>query len=65
MTNAMKVTIDRISGARKDRSPCSIDAMFQQERLDDRAGREYLPMDVYVDPRTIRQHFQGSSFLSP
>lgn len=23
------------------------------------ARREYLPMDVYIDPRTLRAHIQG------
>ena len=29
--------------------------------LDRQKGRQYLPMDVYVDPRTIKEHFQASS----
>jgi hypothetical protein len=29
--------------------------------LDSEAIREYLPMNIAVDPRTMRIHFQGSS----
>ena len=31
------------------------------ENADHRVGHEYLPMDIFVDPRMIRQHFQIDS----
>ena len=29
--------------------------------LDRRLGHDYLPMDVFVDPSTVQEHFQVSS----
>jgi len=31
------------------------------EKFDSHAGRQYLPMDVYLDPGTINEHFHVSS----
>ena len=31
------------------------------ETLDRRLGHDCLPMDVFVDPRTVKEHFQVSS----
>lgn len=28
------------------------------EKFDRQTGRQYLPMDVYVDPKTVNEHFQ-------
>jgi hypothetical protein len=33
------------------------------EELDRRAGRDYLPMDVYVEPRERRVHFAAWAVL--
>ena len=31
------------------------------EKLDRQSGHQYIPMDVYVDPQTIKERFQASS----
>jgi len=31
------------------------------EKLDNQSAHQYIPMDVYVDPQTIKEHFQASS----
>jgi len=31
------------------------------EKLDRQSGHQYIPMDVYVDPKTIKEHFHASS----
>jgi hypothetical protein len=31
------------------------------EKLDRQSGLQYIPMDVYVDPQTIKERFQASS----
>jgi len=31
------------------------------EKLDNQSAHQYIPMDVYVDPQTINEHFQASS----
>jgi hypothetical protein len=45
----------------KDRCVYSLEGEAELEQLDRQAGQEYLPMDVYVDTRTVKQHFQDSS----
>lgn len=49
-------------------SPASTDAdLFylaggdESEKIDRSADRDYLPMDVFVDPGTMKKHFQESS----
>jgi len=31
------------------------------EKSDRQSGHMYIPMDVYVDPKTIKEHFHASS----
>ena len=31
------------------------------EKLDREADHDYVPMDLYIDPRTMQEHFQESS----
>jgi hypothetical protein len=31
------------------------------EKLDNQSAHQYIPMDVYVDPQTINEHFHASS----
>ena len=31
------------------------------EKSDNQSAHQYIPMDVYVDPQTINEHFQASS----
>jgi hypothetical protein len=31
------------------------------EDFDRRVGHEYVPMDVFIDPGTMKQHFQMAS----
>jgi hypothetical protein len=40
---------------------CSLEDGRELEKFDRQAGHTYLPMDVYVDPTTIAEHFQASS----
>ena len=44
-----------------DWSPYSLEREAEMERLDREAGHDYLPMDAFVDPRTVKEHFQDSS----
>jgi len=39
----------------------SFNGESEPEKLDRQSGHQYLPMDVYVDPGTIKEHFQASS----
>jgi len=49
------------SGDRTNRSLYSPQAEAELETLDRRLGREYLPMDVYVDPEAVNERFDISS----
>ena len=48
-------------GDRKDGSLYSLRVEAALEELDRAAGREYVPMDLFIDTRTLQEHFQASS----
>ena len=61
MTDA---TENPISDKRKDEvevTLCSLKVQAELEKLDRQAGHDYVPMDVFVNPRVIKQHFDASS----
>jgi hypothetical protein len=60
MTNTTQ-PITCTSRDQKDWSLYSLEGEAELERLDRQAGHDYLPMDVYVDTRTVKEHFQDSS----
>jgi hypothetical protein len=61
MTYSTHINIDCTSGDQTDWSLYSLAGEAESERLDREAGHDYLPMDVYVDPRVMEEHFQASS----
>ena len=40
---------------------CPLKGESELEYLDRRAGHEYIPMDVYIDPNTMEEHFHAAS----
>jgi hypothetical protein len=58
MTYDMQNPIDCISRDQDDWSRHSLEIESALEKLDRQAGHEYVPMDVFVDPRTRKEHFQ-------
>ena len=60
MTNTDSNVVNCTSGGRTDWSLCSRKGAAKLEKLDSDAGREYVPMDVYVDAETMHEHFQAS-----
>ncbi len=61
MTNTMQNPIACTSRDHTDGTLYSLKDEAEVEKLDRQAGHEYLPMDVFVDPRTMKEHFQDSS----
>ena len=61
MTNATQDPIDCTTWDQNDWSRHSSEVEAELEELDRRADHGYLPMDVFVDRRTIDEHFQSSS----
>lgn len=61
MTNIKQSLSNRTSGDQTDRTLHSLKAETELEKLDYQTGHQYVPMDVYVDPKTIKEHFQVSS----
>ena len=43
------------------RRSCPLKSVSELEHLDRTAGHEYVPMDVYIDPNTIEEHFHSAS----
>lgn len=48
---------------RTDWSLYSRTGEIELEKLDLQEGHEYVPMDVYIDPGTIKEHFQAAPIL--
>lgn len=61
MTNAKKNPIDCTSRDRNDWSLNSFEVEAELGKLDRQAGHDYVPMDVFVDSRTLKEHFQKTS----
>lgn len=61
MTNSMRNAIASNSRDLIDRHLYSLGGVAELEMMDRKAGHEYVPMDVFVDPRTMKEHFQDSS----
>jgi len=53
-----------LSGGLTDGALCSLKSEAELETLDRRAGHEYVPMDIFIDSRTMKEHFGGSSIRS-
>lgn len=54
-------SIDCIKRDQRDRSLVSLKVEAELMRIDEDAGHEYIPMDVFVDSGTMKDHFQLSS----
>ena len=52
---------DPLGNAQTCRGSCPLKSESELEYLDRRAGHEYIPMDVYIDPNTMEEHFHASS----
>jgi hypothetical protein len=61
MTNIKQSLAICTSGDQADWTLYSPKVEVELEKLDCQTGHQYLPMDVYVDPKTIKEHFQASS----
>jgi hypothetical protein len=64
MTNTKQNPIICTSGGHTDWTLHSLKSEAELEKLDRQAGHEYVPMDVFIDPRTMKEHFQDSSIRS-
>lgn len=61
MTNTMQKPDTCSSEDQKDLSLDSLEVAAELERIDRQAGQEYLPMDVFINTRTMKEHFRYSS----
>ncbi len=61
MTDAVQNPIDCTRRDQNDWYLYSLEVEAKLETVDREAGHEYVPMDVFVDPWTIKEHFQESS----
>ena len=58
MTHIMQNSITGVSSAHTDWTSYSLNG---EEKLNPEIDHDYVPMNVYIDPLTMRKHFQGSS----
>lgn len=63
MTSTDQTAVVFTSGGRMERSLYSRKGEAELEKLDLQAGCDYVPMDVYIDPGTIKKHFQAAPIL--
>jgi hypothetical protein len=61
MTSIKKMPIPGTHGSLTNWRLHSTEVEVELEKLDRRAGHQYVPMDVYLDPGTIDEHFHVSS----
>jgi len=61
MTGTAHELIDCTKRGHTDGSLYSLEGEADLERSDRDAGRDYLPMDVFVDLRTVKEHFQDEA----
>lgn len=61
MTNTPQNPITCPSRGHKDLVLHTLEVEAKLEDLDRQEGHEYVPMDVFLDRRTIKEHFQSSS----
>ena len=52
---------DPPDNARTCQGSCPLKSESELEYQDRRAGHEYIPMDVYIDPNTMEEHFHAAS----
>jgi len=64
MTNMRQKPITCTSRGHKDWSLRSLEVEAEQNNPDRQADDEYLPMDVFLDLKTIKEHFQYSSIYN-
>ena len=50
-----------VSSVHADTALHHLEVEAELESADHRVGHEYLPMDIFVDARTVKQHFQIDS----
>ena len=55
-----KIMRKRTSTAHLNWALYSLETEAEVEKLDREIGHDYVPMDVFIDPRTIKEHFQES-----
>ena len=60
MTNIRRKHVNCTSRAQIDWTLYSLEMEAEVEKLDRESGHDYVPMDVFIDPRTMKEHFQES-----
>jgi hypothetical protein len=55
------IHVNSCGRAQVDRNLYSLEMETVLENLDREFGHDYVPMDVFIDSRTMKEHFQDSS----
>lgn len=64
MTHTTQTHITCTSSVHKTRTLGSLAVEAKLAKSDHQAGHEYVPMDVYIDAKTMKEHFRYSSILA-
>jgi hypothetical protein len=58
MTNIVRKDAKCTSRAQVDGTLYSLKTEAEVEKLDREMDHDYVPMDVFIDPKTVKEHFQ-------
>ncbi len=53
--------VNSFGSAQVDRTLYSLETEAELEKLDRELDHDYVPMDVFIDPSTMKAHFRDSS----
>ena len=65
MINIIQSPMSCTNRALRNRALYSLNVEAKMERADRQAGHEYLPMDIFIDTVTMKDHFQAVSLRTP
>jgi len=60
MPKTAQTCVTSSAGTKKNLTTNTLEFAAHLERADRLSGSEYVPMDVFVDPETRKEHFQYS-----
>mgnify|MGYP001814832040 CR=1 FL=1 len=61
MKNTIQNSFICTGGDKADRLRYLPEGKVEREGLNHKPDNEYIPMDIYVDPKTIKEHFHAAA----
>ena len=61
MTIIIRKHANSFGSAQEDQTLYSLETEAELEKFDRELDHDYVPMDIFIDPDTIKEHFRDSS----